>query len=525
LFVTATEHELRGDYTYALLNYQEAMIYDSTSATLFLAAGKAYLRLGREESAMHTLRRCVALDPDQLEAHDLLARIYASQGWFLLVERTYQTILERDSTYLKAYYNLALLYLRNHEREKAVSIYQKILSLVDPSDPENLHLLLGLGELYLDLDKLEEAEGIYTRLVETDSGAGYGHYGLGLVREEQGDTALAIQNYLQALEQAPDIAQARERLSRLFESQARWDAARELLVEGIARDTTDLSLWLELGNFFRRQDDSTLTAQTYNKIIRRFPDRWEGYLNQGRFHLDRQAYEPAYRSFARVVELHPDNAWGWLFGGISLVHLDSLDSAVPALRKALAVMPEDPLGNYYLGSVLMQKRRYREAEFPLQTALGRRPGWISAMSALAAVWDGLKKHDASDSLYAAALAIEPDNALLLNNYAYSLSLRGVRLDEALAMAERAVEHDPENGAYLDTIGWIYFNLGDYEKALEYIEQAFRLRPDNPEVIDHLGDVYHRLGQTDKAIEFWEKALSLDGDNMEIRDKLEGIQSP
>jgi tetratricopeptide (TPR) repeat protein len=84
---------------------------------------------------------------------------------------------------------------------------------------------------------------------------------------------------------------------------------------------------------------------------------------------------------------------------------------------------------------------------------------------------------------------------------------------------RALETDPENGAYLDSMGWIYFTMGDYEKALEYIKRAHALNMESVEVATHLGDVYEKLGMKEKAIEVWQEALKLDDDNHELLIRL------
>lgn len=520
LFVDGSLLEQNGDIAGALLNYHEAMIYDSNAASIMLAAGKAYLKLRKEESAMHILRRCVATDPDQLEAYDFLARIYAHQGWMTLVERTYGKILSRDSTNVDAHYNLAMLYLRQNKRDKAAGIYEKMLSLPTVDDTRKTQVLLGLGELYLEMRRFEDAAQLYHEMIGLDPEEGFGYYGLGLAREGLGDTLQAMADYQQAIEKEPSLNQARERLGRMYQGQKRWDEALELFTEALASDSSNLSAWLELGDLYRRQDDSTSAANTYQNIVRLFPDQWEGYLDQGRFYLDWQEHVLAFSSFEKVVELNPRNAWGWLFGGISLVHQDSTEKAISFLQKSVQMLPEDPLGNYYLGTVFMQKERFREADPLLRTALKHRPDWISALNALAAVSDGLKNYALSDSLYQKAIELDPENALLLNNFGYSLSVRGERLEDALVMASSALEKDPDNGAYLDTVGWIYFKLGNYETAVSYIEQAFAQRPDNPEVIDHLGDVYSKLGEVEKAVDFWRKALSLDAENVSIQEKIE-----
>jgi Tfp pilus assembly protein PilF len=122
-------------------------------------------------------------------------------------------------------------------------------------------------------------------------------------------------------------------------------------------------------------------------------------------------------------------------------------------------------------------------------------------------------------MYTKALRLAPDDATLLNNYSYSLSERNIRLDEALAMVKRALEKEPKNGAFLDTIGWIYYQMGKYDSALQYILQAIETRDSSAEVFEHLGDVYQKLGQMENAQKCWQKAYELDGSRKSLQQKL------
>jgi tetratricopeptide (TPR) repeat protein len=199
--------------------------------------------------------------------------------------------------------------------------------------------------------------------------------------------------------------------------------------------------------------------------------------------------------------------------------MDSLNQSMPRLERALAIIPDDPMGNYYMGTVLNQLKRPNEALRYLQNALRIRSKWISAMNALAGVYDSMKQYAASDSMYKAALQIEPDNPLLLNNWSYSLSERNESLNDAFNMSIKALEKDPENGAYLDTLGWIYFKMGNFQKAKELIERAYRTRQSSSDILDHLGEVYVHLGMKAQALEMWKKALELDPGNAGIQHKI------
>ena len=93
------------------------------------------------------------------------------------------------------------------------------------------------------------------------------------------------------------------------------------------------------------------------------------------------------------------------------------------------------------------------------------------------------------------------------------------MNKALKMARRAVALEPENGAYLDTIGWIFYKLGNYQEALRFIRQAVSGRENTAEVLEHLGDVYDKLGDTGNARQYWQKALEQEPDNENLKNKL------
>ncbi len=514
-FVDGVIYDLQENFTAALLAYQTALLYDSSGSSIYLAIAKDYIRLGEEESALKSLAKCLQWDPQKIEALDIKAKIYVAKRNWRQAEETYREIIIRDSLQLDAYYSLALLHLQRNEKAAAVEMYGRMLSYQHIPNPQ---ILIELGELYINMKHFEDAIVTFNRLAEVDSTNGYPFYGIGMAQEAQEDTSEAIKNYVKALQLTPDLLPARDRLSRIYASQQRWEDTLHIFSEAISRDSTDLASWLALAETYRFSGDPTNSLQILRDIKRRFPRDWRSYLAAGRILLDEQKFAEASHEFRKIIELSPRNTEGWLFTGICLVHLDSLESSQPYLRKAVNMVPQNPMGNYYLGSVLSQTNRSEEAIPYLETALEVRPGWIAVLSSLATVYESLKDYVQSDSLFNTALELDPENALILNNYGYSLSERGVRLEEALQMAHKALEIEPENGSYLDTMGWIYYQMEEYEKALEYIEAAHAIRK-SLDVTKHLGDVYHKLGMNEKAREAWKKALELDKNNPEILKRL------
>jgi len=514
-FVDGIIYDLQQNFAAALLAYQEALLYDSAGSAIYLAIAKDYLRLGKNESAIISLKTCLRWNPQEIEALEILAKIYVSQKKWRLAEETYRKILVKDSLQLDAYYSLALLHLQQKEKDKAAEQYRRMLSIQPVPNPQ---ILIELGELYIDMKRFEDAAEVFHQLIESDSTEGFGYYGFGMAKEALGDTSTAIESYVKALRLTPDLIPARDRLSRIYASQEDWENTIQIFSEAIGRDSTDLASWLALAETYRFSSDSSTAIETLQEIKGRFPRDWRAYMAVGRIFLDQQHFIEACSEFKRIIQLSSKTVEGWLFTGICLVHLDSLEASQPYLRKSLNMVPRDPLGNYYLGSVLSQLNQPDEAIPYLEAALKTRPRWISALSSLASVYESLKEYANSDSLFNEALQLDPENALILNNYGYSLSERGVRLEEAMDMAQRALETEPKNGSYLDTMGWIYYKLGDYQKALEYIEEAHSIRK-SVDVAKHLGDVYDKLGMKEKAREAWKKALELDQKNPEILRRL------
>ena len=209
--------------------------------------------------------------------------------------------------------------------------------------------------------------------------------------------------------------------------------------------------------------------------------------------------------------------------GLSLLRSRKIEDAEKHFRESLAIFPDDADFNYFAGTTLNQQQKFRDAVPYLEKCLELDPSHVDAMGALAMAYDETGEYAKSDNMYESALSIREGNPLLMNNYSYSLSERGERLDYALQLSEKAVAQDSTNGAYWDTLGWIYFKKENYEKALKYIRKSIQHSDASSEVYDHLGDVYEKLKDIDNALKYWRKAYELDNTRTEILKKIENLK--
>lgn len=142
-------------------------------------------------------------------------------------------------------------------------------------------------------------------------------------------------------------------------------------------------------------------------------------------------------------------------------------------------------------------------------------------STLGDIYNIQKNYTAADSSYDKALQLEPDNASYLNNYAYYLSERNTRLNDAEKMSKHSLELRKDEPTFLDTYGWILYREGKYEKAREYVQKAIDASPANADgtLFEHMGDISYKLNDVDKAIEYWKKAKEKGIDSETIDKKI------
>jgi Tfp pilus assembly protein PilF len=180
----------------------------------------------------------------------------------------------------------------------------------------------------------------------------------------------------------------------------------------------------------------------------------------------------------------------------------------------------------HLSQIYLQSKQYADAERVLRLAEGKKLDNERLKFQLATIYERQKEFDRAESLLEQILRENPRNASALNYIGYMLADRGIRLQEAVKYVEEALEIDPNNGAYLDSLGWAFFKLNDLKKAEKYLTQAADLIKNDPVIHDHLGDLYYKAGDLNKARDSWQKSLNHGGepeDAQKVRQKLDKLR--
>ena len=184
------------------------------------------------------------------------------------------------------------------------------------------------------------------------------------------------------------------------------------------------------------------------------------------------------------------------------------------LREALRSRAEQPRAYLTLAAYYSHYERFDAAIELLESATGRFMDDTSILFRLGAVLEQSGRSADAEQRFRRILELNPEHTATLNYLGYMLADRGERLEESIMLLERAIEADPFNGAYLDSLGWAYFKLDRLERAEALLQQASEQMAWNSVVQDHFGDLMLRLGRYADAIAAWERALAGDGHEVE-----------
>lgn len=275
------------------------------------------------------------------------------------------------------------------------------------------------------------------------------------------------------------------------------------------------------------------TSSQYQGVADLLEPRLEGELDQPRAELA-MLYTEALRRLDRQEE-----ALAWLprvaqFEGLRERALARQAEALLSLARdveADAVLTELTLSGETEALMLAAEACQREERYDrsvpfLERVLAAEDEPLQALFWLGAAYERTGRKDEAEHQFRKFLEVQPDSAPALNYLGYMWADEGENLDEAIQLVERALELDPDNGAYIDSLGWAYFKVGNYDEARVLLERAVELVGEDPVVLEHLGDLYSAVGERRQAVEFYRRALDLDPENpQQVMTKLRRLDTP
>jgi tetratricopeptide (TPR) repeat protein len=277
-----------------------------------------------------------------------------------------------------------------------------------------------------------------------------------------------------------------------------------------------------------QQDNASLQALIYARLADYLrPDDADTLFVLGGVLEASNQFHAAIELFGRVPR---DSDLSWSARRAAAADLAQL-KRIPEAVKVLEDMAKERAERWdallLLGNLHRAEKNYAKAAEAYDRAVARIPKieerhW-NLLYARGIAHERAKNWPRAEADFKRALELRPNEPYVLNYLAYTWVDRGENLEEAKRMLEEAVRQKPEDGAIIDSVGWAYYRLGQYDRALEYLERSIEIVPEDPAVNDHLGDVYWRVGRRAEARFQWRRALSLNPepeDIPKIKQKLE-----
>ncbi|CAN5212313.1 tetratricopeptide repeat protein [soil metagenome] len=369
--------------------------------------------------------------------------------------------------------------------------------------------------------KYKESEAAYKSLFETAPSVGMFGLGYGAFLERRGRRGEAVGLYDAVLKQNPEspaIIAAHDR--------AKAKGKAPVLptdVQGAAQSLIALA-----GNLAGRQPENTFV---YLRLAMRLDStRNDGWVMMGES-LDMAGdREGARAAYLRVGPGVPEYIAARLRLAVSYEADKDLDKALQVARETAQNAPAEAEAQILFANLLTSVKDYKGSAKVLDaviTSQGDKAGWRLFYIRAIALERADRWSDAEKDLQK-ALVLAPNQPEVLNYLGYSWADRGVRLPEALTMLQRAVRSNPSSGAMIDSLGWVYYRMGDLPSAVANLERAVVLDPSDPDVNNHLGDVYWRVDRKIEAQYQWQRVLTLDPDaklKAEVEAKLKSGLTP
>lgn len=485
-----------GDLSNAAYYGQIAATIDPENKWYHLHLARINTISGRTDAAIEALNKALEYHPNDQDILYRLAETYTEFGQLLEANRVYDQLLKLNGRD----FNLHLQKFRNFNALQMRDSAMAQLEIMRDLNPGNLSTLHNLSQFYLELDDEESAREILMEARERNA------------RDPQ---TLIL-------------------LADIYIRNNEWQNLGDTFISMLNDPLIYPSQKLELARFlylqYQQKPQEEILKEQAGMVITRFaenePDYEPAQSLAADFYLQTGDYTEALDKLEQINQLNPEEPDAWRQRMQVLFSLQRYDEVIGLSEEVNEKVPDDAAVQFFTGASYMVKGDPESALVWLEQATlapSRRNFRSVVYGTLADVYQDLDRWDDAVNAYEQALRLDSSNHNAMNNYAYYLSVRGERLEDALELAESAIEMDPENASYLDTIGWIHFKLGNLESAKEYIIQAVETCDAGAEVFEHLGDIYEALNDPENARKWWLKAADEDSSKSHLNDKIKNSE--
>ncbi|MDF2437865.1 MAG: tetratricopeptide repeat protein [Bacteroidota bacterium] len=544
VFFDANKEKMLGNYDLAETYFSQALKIDPTSSAAMYELANIYAFQNNKNQALFYSKKAANADPKNVWYQLLYAQSLKDNKQMSEVVGVFEKLVKDNPERIDFYYELANSYLMINKLNDAIKVYNKIEEQVGVTEDASMQKM-KIYKSQNNFDKsVEEAQKLIKAYPKEAK-----YYGmLGEIYQEKGQGEKALEAYNELLRIDPSNAYVHLSLADYYRSQKQNEKAfEEIKLAFKSKDLdidTKVKILLSYYSITETYTELKPDADELCKIlVEVHPNDAKAFSIYGDFLYRDKKQEEARTQYRRAIELDKEKYAIWNQLLIIESELGDIDALEKESKQTMELFPNQPVPYFFNGISNIQLKRYRKAVEAL--AEGKEFVYdnpalqVQFYASLGDAHNSLKNYGASDSAYDKALELDPNNAYVLNNYAYYLSLRNKNLEKAEAMSKKCNDLQPNNSTYQDTYGWILYQMKKYEEAKIWIGKALDnggrpdLNPDpssvgpdgkplkpyfgNGTLLEHYGDILYQLGNKEEAVKYWMDAKKAGGTS-ELIDK-------
>lgn len=423
-----------------------------------------------------------------------LGDLYILNREFEEAIQCFSTIAARQPNDVQVQKKRALCYIAVNDKKRAIELLKSIFG----HEPQKPELQYHLGELYDAMGDITNAISSYTLACDTTPPNRMTYLKLALLylKTEPEKAVLTLEAGLKRLPEDPKLLEV---LAHLYLKDRQYKKAVrifERLEKIILKEDSSLlkaSFFLTFGTAAQLSDLPEKAVSLYKKALDLDSSLLEPYIRLALLYMSQNRSTEAIQLMEKATIVLPDNPSSFYYLGLLNNQAQNFKTAIKAFKKVEELAATSRL--HLLGSVFYFN----------YGAACERNGQL----------------EEAEALLQESILLDPENANAFNYLAYIWAEQGINLEQALDYIGHALDFEPDNGAFIDTLGWIYYKQKKYKKALEYIQTALYFMPDDPTIAEHLGDILATLNQMEDAIAWWKHSFRMNPANKTLEDKLKG----
>ncbi|GAB3341487.1 tetratricopeptide repeat protein [Marivirga atlantica] len=455
----------------------------------------------------------------------LLANIQTETGDLSGAINTYEELYENSDDAPDDYLlELAALYIYNNQPSKALKTYDRIENRLGILEEVSIQK----QKILLKQNKLKEAIAEGDKLVKAFPHVG--NYAVDLaqimISNDKADDAVEyLTNYLDENNNQPV---AHLELAELLIQRNLYDQASIHLRK--AFESEEISLQDKLNNFVplvkQLNDREALIKELGKILVEVHAQNSNAYAANGDLYFSLDQKDSALFFYRKAVEFNASNMQLWQ----NILNLEleakNYEKVANYAEEALTYFPNQPVIYLFGGTAYFSMKKYQQAinmwKQGKNMVFGNDQLKSTFSAQMADALHASKQYKEAFEAYEEAIKANPNNYFAINNYAYYSSLKKQNLERVKKLSKRMIEANPENATFLDTYGWVLFQMEEYDVAEKQLKKAAEINPSGT-IVEHYGDVLFKLGNTKEALTQWQKAKEIGGASDRIDKKIQDKQ--